>query len=78
MMTIKGKVLFNDLGIGAWGIQEASGEIYRIVNMPVQLKVVDAHVQCLIETIDEEASIHMWGTPAKIISFFTRIATETG
>ena len=68
---ITGTVNFIDLATGFWGITEPDGTQWRPVAMPDQLKREGKTVQCVLEEVDEEVSIFMWGTPARIVSFYT-------
>ena len=69
--TIKGKVVYQDLGTGFWGIIDRKGNEWRPVNMPEQLKNEGREVEVIVRDVEEEASIFMWGTPVRIISFHT-------
>ncbi len=69
--TIQGKVVFEAIGPGCWGIVDEKGQQWRPVNMPEQIKYVGAEVQVNIRKVDEMASIFMWGTPVQILSFHT-------
>lgn len=69
--SIVGKVAFENLGPGCWGIIESSGQIWRIINMPEQLKYPGRQVEVRIKPVEEGASIFMWGSPAKLIAFST-------
>ena len=68
---IKGTILFEAIGPGCWGIKDAAGQIWRIVNMPEQLKYPGQEVRVRLREAEEEMSIFMWGTPAEILSFET-------
>ena len=70
-INIKGKVVYQDLGMGFWGIIDDSGREWRPVNMPEQLKIKDKAVSVVAKEIEEDMSIFMWGTAVKIISFNT-------
>ena len=70
-IKIRGKVTFQNLGTGFWGIIGDDGNEYRPMNMPEQLKTNGAKISCTAREIDEDASIFMWGVPVKIISFET-------
>lgn len=67
---IKGKVVFEDMSGGFWGIIGENGKQYLPVNMPEQLKVKGAQVELSVEDSDQ-GSIFMWGSPVKILSFHT-------
>ena len=68
---LNGKVVYQDLGLGFWGIIDDDGREWRPVKMPEQLKVKGKEVKLVAKEVDEEASIFMWGTAIKIISFET-------
>ena len=68
---ISGKVVYQNIGGGFWGIISNDGKEYRPILMPNQLKKEGAQVNITIEKAKEEFSIFMWGEPVKIISFST-------
>lgn len=68
---ITGKVVYQNLGMGFWGIVGNDGNEWLPINMPEQLKNEGAKVTVVIKTIDDHMSMHMWGTAVKIISFQT-------
>lgn len=70
-LKLKGTVFFKDIGTGAWGIRDQQGREWRPVNMPEQLKLESAAVRLVVCEVDEEFSLHMWGTPVEILSFHT-------
>ena len=51
---IKGKVVYQNLGMGCWGIVDQSGKEYRPVNMPEQLKQVGADVSVVVKGVEED------------------------
>lgn len=70
-IKIKGKVSFQNLGTGFYGIIDQKGNEWRPVRMPEQLKYDGKEVEIVAKEVDEGMSIFMWGTPVKIISFKT-------
>lgn len=68
---IKGKVVYQDLSGGFWGIVDEKGNEWRPVKMPEQLKYKGKEVEVVVQEVEEGASIFMWGTPVKIVSFQT-------
>lgn len=70
-MTITGKVVYQNIGMGCWGIVANNGKEYRPVNMPEQLKTKGAKVTVSANSVKESVSMFMWGTPVKITSFET-------
>jgi len=69
-MKIKGKIVYQNLETGFWGIVANNGKEYRPVNMPEQLKKAGAEVSVVAREVDEMSFI-MWGTPVRIVSFET-------
>lgn len=68
--VIRGKVCFQNLGVGFWGIIDNKGNEWRPVNMPEQLKKEGARVE--VRAIEvEEMSMFMWGKSVRIIGFHT-------
>jgi hypothetical protein len=70
-MKIKGKVVYQDLGLGFWGIEDNKGNQWRPVKMPEQLKHVGKEVQVTAREVDEDMSMFMWGTAIEITAFET-------
>ncbi len=68
--NITGKVVYESIGPGVWGIVDKYGKEWRPVNMPEQLKHKGKEVTVVAQEVDD-VSIFMWGTPVKIISFET-------
>ncbi|MCI5083714.1 MAG: hypothetical protein MRY78_18595 [Saprospiraceae bacterium] len=70
-LKIKGKVSFQNLGTGFYGIIDENGKEWRPVSMPNQIKYDGKAVEIIAKEVEEEMSIFMWGTPIQIISFST-------
>ncbi len=70
MKTITGKVTYQNLGTGFWGIIDSNGNEWRPVNMPEQLKRAGKKVTVRIKEVDD-MSIFMWGTAVRVLSFST-------
>ncbi len=68
---ISGKMVYQNLETGFWGIVDDEGNQYRPLETPEQLKKEGKKVTVVIQEADESASMFMWGTPVKIISFST-------
>ena len=68
---ITGKVVYQNLGVGFWGVVSNDGQEFRPINMPEQLKYEGKEVTISIRKVDEGMSMFMWGTPVRIISFKT-------
>jgi len=70
MKTIQGKVSYQNLGTGFWGIIGQDGQQWRPVNMPEQLKKEGRQVSLTAKEVDD-ISVFMWGTAIRILSFTT-------
>lgn len=70
-MTIRGKVVFENISGGFWGIVDSKGNQWRPIKMPEQLKYEGKSVIVQAKKVEEDFSIFMWGTPIKITSFST-------
>ena len=70
-MTIQGKVVYQALGPGFWGIIDDKGGEWRPINMPEQLKYEGVSVKVSAQKVEESFSVFMWGTPVRVISFHT-------
>lgn len=64
---IKGKVVYEMIGPGCWGIIDERGNQWRPVNMPAQLKEPGKMVEVRVKEIQEDFSIFMWGQPVRIV-----------
>ena len=68
---ITGKVTYQNLGTGFWGIVDEKGGEWRPVNMPEQLKQEGKRATVTIREVEEGASIFMWGKPVEVVAFTT-------
>ncbi len=68
-MTIIGKVGYQNLFTGFWGIIDKEGKKWRAVNMPKELCQEGLSVEIEAQKADEQISMFMWGTPISIVSF---------
>jgi hypothetical protein len=71
MIKIKGKVTFEDIEGGFWGIIGDNGSKWVPVPMPEQLKQDGARVQVNAEILKDTETVFMWGTPVRIKSYHT-------
>ena len=69
--TVTGKVVYQNLGMGFWGIEDTKGNQWRPVNMPEQLKHEGKEITVEIKEMEEDMSMFMWGVAVKIVSFST-------
>lgn len=66
---VKGKVVYQDLGTGFWGIVGDDGREWKPVNMPSGLQKRDLKVKVKLAEAEEGMSVFMWGTPVKILDY---------
>lgn len=71
MKSVKGRVAYQNIGPGFWGIIGQNGKEYRPVNMPNQLKYEGKEVSIKVVPAGEEMSVFMWGEAVKIVAFET-------
>jgi hypothetical protein len=69
-MKISGKVVYLDIGTGAYGIVDDTGRKFLPVKMPIQLRKDGASVTCDVRPVDVVSMI-MWGEPVEIYAFET-------
>jgi hypothetical protein len=68
---IKGKVSYQNIGTGFWGIIDNKGNEWRPVHMPDQLKEDGKKIEITAKKTEEGMSIFMWGEAIEIVSFET-------
>lgn len=69
--TIIGKVVFESLEGGFWGIVDENGGQWLPVDFPAGLKKKGLRVQIIARERDDVVSFLMWGTPVRILSYRT-------
>ena len=65
-MKITGKVVFQNISTGIWGIIDKEGNQWEVMNMPKSMQVEGKEVS-VNATEEDSFSIFMWGTPVKLI-----------
>ena len=68
-MEIKGKVVYQNIATGFWGIVDSNNGKWRVTNMPSQLQKEGLQVTVKAEKVEETFSVFMWGKPIKIINY---------
>ena len=63
-----GVIQYNDFEGGFYGIVGDDGEYYDPVNLPSEFEEGGLRVRFTLEILDDQASIHQWGTIVKIIN----------
>ncbi len=71
MKIIQGKVVYQNIGPGFWGIIDQLGGEWRPVNLPEQLKKEGKSIRVTIQETGEEMSVFMWGKAVRIVGFHT-------
>lgn len=66
-MNIKGKVVYQNLGTGFWGIVADNGKKYEPENLPKKFQKENKSINLKARESDS-FSLFMWGTPIEIIS----------
>ena len=66
-MKIKGKITYQNIGTGFWGIIDTNGNQYEPVNLSEKLKKEGKSVSVTARESDT-FSLFMWGNPIEIIS----------
>lgn len=64
---IQGKIVYQNLGPGFWGIVDSQGGKWRPVNLPDSMKQEGMEVTVKVRPAREGASIFMWGRPVDIL-----------
>jgi inhibitor of cysteine peptidase len=62
-----GKIQYNDFEGGFYGIVGDKGEYYDPINLPSEFKEDGLQVRYTIKILENQTSIHMWGSVVKII-----------
>ena len=68
-MKIKGKVAYQELGTGFWGIIGNDGSKYRPVNLLKELEKEGLSVEVEAKEHKNAVSIFMWGITVKIVDY---------
>lgn len=67
--TIVGKVVYETIESGFWGIEGDDGQQWLPVHMPESLKKKGLRVRVIARERDDVFSMQMWGTSIQILSF---------
>ncbi len=69
--TIEGKVVFEAIEMGVWGIVDDKGNRYEPIQMPEQLKMPGRRVKVRVRMRPDTLTTRMWGVPVEVIAFHT-------
>ena len=67
-MRIEGTVRHVALGVGFWGIETATGEKWRPLELPTVYQREGLPVRAVIERLPDVATAEMWGEVCRLIS----------
>lgn len=65
--TIKGKVKYQEVGTGFWGIIGDDGKKWKPTSMPKELQKENLEVKLEAKEVKNAVSIFMWGKTIEII-----------
>ncbi|TAF63137.1 MAG: hypothetical protein EAZ55_14535 [Cytophagales bacterium] len=68
-MVFNGKVVYQQLGTGFWGIVAEDGQKYKPVQMPAELQKEGLSVSVEAREAQAQMSVFMWGKNIEILSF---------
>lgn len=68
-MTITGKIVYQNLSGGFWGIEGDDGEQYRPDDMPSALQKEGLRVRVSLKESGGGMSVFMWGKSVRIQSY---------
>ena len=67
IITISGKVVYQELGMGFWGIIDDSGKEWLPINLPKRYEVKDKRVHLKAKLVEGGMSVFMWGTMIELV-----------
>ena len=67
IISIQGKVVYQELGMGFWGIIGEDGKEWLPINLPTHLQEKDKLVAVKAKIVEDGVSMFMWGTMVEII-----------
>jgi hypothetical protein len=67
--TVKGKIVYFELGLGFYGIIDEDGRKWRPVKLPTALQKNELKGTFSLREVTEDVSIYMWGKPVEIIEY---------
>jgi len=65
--TITGKVVWQDIEMGFWGIVSSDGAEYLPMNLPKSCEKDGKSIKIEIEEHPDAMTMVMWGTPVRIV-----------
>lgn len=68
-MKITGKVVYQNLGTGFWGVTGDDGQNWRPDSMPSELQKEGLKIEAEVEESPNQISMFMWGKAVKIKSY---------
>ena len=66
-IRVTGKIVYQDLGMGFWGIVGDDGREWLPVNLPTILQVKGKRVRVNVRQVEDGVSMFMWGTMVELV-----------
>ncbi|MFT6963443.1 MAG: hypothetical protein ACJAWV_003180 [Flammeovirgaceae bacterium] len=70
-LIIKGKVKYQEVGTGFWGIIGNDGKKWKPISLPEELQKENLEVKIEAKEVKNAVSIFMWGKTIEIMGFST-------
>lgn len=68
-ITIIGKVVFEPLEGGFWGLIDEKGGQWLLIDCPFGLRKQGIRVQVIAREYEDMVSFVIWGTPVRLLSY---------
>ena len=66
--VITGKIIWQDIEMGFWGIIDKNGKEYLPMNLPAHLEKNGLEVKLEIEEMEDAMTMIMWGIPVRVVN----------
>ena len=67
IISIRGKVIYQELGMGFWAIIGDDGKEWLPINLPTYLQEKNKSIAVKAKIVEDGVSMFMWGTMVEII-----------
>lgn len=68
--TITGKITWQDLEMGFWGIIDHKGNEYLPINLPSNCEENGKEVKMEVEVLKDAMTMVMWGTAVRVVKVY--------
>lgn len=65
--TISGKIVYQELGMGFWGIIGDDGKEWLPINLPKRYEIKDKRIHIKAKLVEGGVSMFMWGTMVELL-----------